>query len=89
VIIAYEMPMSMLPSAIASNAPIYEMSLIECTPKCKKEVEQLRKSSLEDCSSHEYLLSNWFELDTYAKLLGKEETPPFPMMQFLGFYEAQ
>jgi hypothetical protein len=50
---------------------VYKMSLIVFIPKCKKEMEQLRKSFLEDFSSHEGLLPNWFELDMYAKLLMK------------------
>jgi hypothetical protein len=47
------------------------MSLIGFMEKCKKEMEQLRKSFLEDFSSREGLLPNWFELDMYAKILLK------------------
>jgi hypothetical protein len=48
---------------------IYKMSLTVFVPKCKNEMELLRKSFLEDFSSHERLLANWFELDSYAKIL--------------------
>jgi hypothetical protein len=50
---------------------VYNMSLIAFMPKCKKEMEQLHTSFLEDFSSREGLLPNWFELDIYAKLLLK------------------
>jgi hypothetical protein len=47
------------------------MFLIAFMPKCKNEMEQLHKPFLEDFSSREGSLPNWFELDRYTKLLEK------------------
>jgi hypothetical protein len=42
--------------------------IVQDISKSKEEMEQLRKSFLEDFSSHEGLFANWFELYTYANL---------------------
>jgi hypothetical protein len=48
---------------------VYNITLIAFMPKCKKEMEQLPKSFLEDFSSPEGLLANWFELDMYDYII--------------------
>jgi hypothetical protein len=40
---------------------LYKMSLVALMPKCKKEMEQIRESFLEESSSREGLLPSWLE----------------------------